>query len=74
MNLLPEEQVTRDFAYASVVAIKDIQEGENLSESNLWVKRPGIGEIKAEDYENILGRKANSFIASGNHLSWSDIK
>lgn len=53
-----EEQVTIDFAYASVVTINEIQEGEPLTRDNLWVKRPGTGDFLAEDYELLLGKIA----------------
>ena len=53
-----EEQVTIDFAFATVVAIKDIRQGEAFSRENIWVKRPGTGEIPAEGYKDILGKKA----------------
>lgn len=53
-----EEQVTIDFAYASVVTIAPIKEGELFTKENLWVKRPGTGDFLADDYEVLLGRKA----------------
>lgn len=53
-----EEQVTIDFAYASVVTITPVKEGEVFSSKNLWVKRPGTGEFLAEDYESLLGKVA----------------
>ena len=53
-----EEQVTIDFAFATVVSIKKIKKGEVFTRDNIWVKRPGTGEIPAEDYEEILGKKA----------------
>ena len=56
--LLEEEQVTRDFAYASVVSIRPIRKGEVFTKDNIWVKRPGTGEIPAEEYKSVLGRKA----------------
>ncbi|MCR5671748.1 MAG: N-acetylneuraminate synthase family protein [Butyrivibrio sp.] len=55
---LKEEQVTIDFAYASVVTIAPIKKGEVFTKENLWVKRPGTGDFMAEQYEEILGRKA----------------
>lgn len=70
---LPEEQVTIDFAFATVVAIKDIQEGEPFSKENLWVKRPGTGEIKAEFYPQCIGQLCKRTIRSGEHLRKSDI-
>jgi Sialic acid synthase len=67
-----EEQVTIDFAFATVVAIKDIQEGEELTKENIWVKRPGTGEILAEKYKEVLGKKANKFIYKDHHLKYAD--
>ena len=69
-----EEQVTMDFAFATVVAIKSIKEGDILTKENIWVKRPGKGEIKAEDYNLLLGKRARKSIILDQHLKWSDIK
>lgn len=69
-----EEQVTIDFAFATVVAIKPIRKGEKLARENIWVKRPGTGEIKAEHYEEILGRVATKDIDVDEHLSWDDME
>ena len=71
-NILKEEQVTIDFAYSTVVSIKDIKEGELLSEDNLWVKRPGTGDISAERYKSLLGKKAAKDISSDTHLKEDD--
>lgn len=69
-----EEQVTIHFAFATVVTIEDIAEGEKFTEKNIWVKRPGSGEIKAVDYENILGKVAIKNISANTHLEWSMVK
>lgn len=60
---IPEEQVTIDFAFATVVTIRPVCKGEAFTRDNLWVKRPGTGEIAAERYESILGRTAACDIA-----------
>lgn len=70
---LKEEQVTIDFAFATVVAIADIHAGESFTMENIWVKRPGTGEIKAVDFESLLGKKANKNIKNGEQLSWKDV-
>lgn len=57
-SAITEEQVTINFAFASVVSLKTIGKGELFTKENLWVKRPGTGEILAEQYENVLGRVA----------------
>jgi N-acetylneuraminate synthase len=69
-----EEQVTIDFAFATVVTIKPINKGEKFTTENLWVKRPGTGEISAENYESILGKIANVDLDSGIHVSWGDVE
>ncbi len=53
-----EEQITIDFAFASVVTIRKIKKGESFTKENLWVKRPGTGEFLAESYSDILGKVA----------------
>ncbi|MGD9559223.1 MAG: N-acetylneuraminate synthase family protein [Oscillospiraceae bacterium] len=65
---LPEEQVTIDFAYASVVSIRPIKKGEAFTPDNIWVKRPGTGEILAERYEQVLGRHALCDIENDVHI------
>ena len=65
-----EEKVTIDFAFATCVSIESIKKGEIFNESNLWVKRPGIGEIKALDYEKLLGKKAKIDIPNDTHITW----
>jgi N-acetylneuraminate synthase len=68
-----EEQVTIDFAFATVVTIKPIKKGEKLTKENIWVKRPGTGPIKAEHYSELLGKIATKDIEDDEHISWSDI-
>jgi sialic acid synthase SpsE len=68
-----EEQVTMDFAFATVVTIAPIKAGELLTKQNLWVKRPGTGSIPAERYESLLGKKANRDLPTDMHLSLSDL-
>ncbi len=73
-EILAEEQPTIAFAYASVVTIRDVSEGETFSMENVWVKRPGTGEIRAADFENVLGKRAGRALAKNAQLSWSDVR
>ena len=57
-TILPEEKPTIDFAYSCVVTINDIKKGEKITSENVWVKRPGTGEIPAEDFSKILNKTA----------------
>lgn len=73
-EILSEEQVTIDFAYATVVAISDIQAGEAFSYENIWVKRPGTGEILAKEFNNLIGKIADKDIKYDKHINWKDIR
>ncbi len=61
-TILSEEKPVIDFAYASVVSIKEIKKGETFTTDNIWIKRPGNGEIGVKDFHSILGRTAKDDI------------
>ena len=69
-----EEIETAKFAFASVVSTKKINKGEILSEKNLWVKRPGTGEIKAEELKFLYGKIAIKKIGEDEFLKKIDFK
>jgi len=68
------EKPTIDFAYASVVTIADVKKGDIFSKENLWVKRPGTGEILAVDYEQLIGKKAVVDIPADTLVEWNHIE
>lgn len=68
-----EEQVTIDFAFATVVSIKDIKKGDVFSLDNIWVKRPGTGEILAEHFNGLIGKTSTRDISVDEHIEWNDI-
>ena len=70
----PEEQVTIDFAFATVVSIEPIKKGGTFTRDNLWVKRPGTGEIPAEQYEELLGKKAAMDIGNDTQIRWDMVE
>ena len=61
-NYLSQEQVTRNFAYASVVSKKNIKKNEKLSRENITVKRPGTGQFPANSLKKLFGKKAKKSI------------
>ncbi len=67
-----EEQVTIDFAFATVCSIANIKKGETFSKENIWVKRPGTGKILAENFDAILGKTATRDIENDEQLDFSD--
>ncbi len=66
---IKEEQVTIDFAFATVVAIKNIKSGEKFTKDNIWVKRPGTGEILAEEFDSVLGKTATCDIKNDTQIT-----
>ena len=73
-TILKDEKPTINFAYSCVVSITNIKKDEIFSEKNIWVKRPGTGKIKAENYKKIIGKKAKRGILKNTQLTWRDIK
>jgi N-acetylneuraminate synthase len=67
-----EEKVTSDFAFATVCTIAPINKGEIFSKKNIWVKRPGTGEILAEEYPGLIGKKAATDLENDVQLRKSD--
>ena len=68
-----EEQVTIDFAFATVVTIAAVKRGEPFTMQNVWVKRPGTGSIPAERFESLLGKRASRDIPADTHLADGDL-
>jgi N-acetylneuraminate synthase len=69
-----EEQVTMDFAFATVCSIAPIKKGDVFTKANIWVKRPGTGEILAEHFNDILGKMVTRDIKTDEQLTWEDIE
>lgn len=67
-----EEQVTINFAFATVCTIANIKQGEVFTKENIWVKRPGTGAILAEQFHAILGKIAVRDIENDEQLDWAD--
>jgi N-acetylneuraminate synthase len=73
-GIVKEEQPTINFAYATVVTIKPVKKGEEFTEDNLWVKRPGTGEILAEFYDDVIGKVAVEDIEADQLLTYRQIE
>jgi sialic acid synthase SpsE len=69
-----EEDPCIAFAFATVVTIKPIKRGETLTKENVWVKRPGTGEIPAENFNDILGTVAWEDLEADIHVTRESIR
>ena len=52
---------------------KTIKKDEIFNSRNLWVRRPGIGDFSAEEYETLFGKKASRDISKNQTLKRSDV-
>jgi len=73
-EILDDEEPTIKFAYASVVTIKPVKKGETLTKENIWVKRPGTGEVLATEFNRILGKVSLKDIPKNTQLTKDDIR
>lgn len=69
-----EEQPTIDFAYACVVTTRPVKRGEPFTHDNIWVKRPGTGELKADRYQDVLGRRAAADLDADTQVRLADVE
>ena len=69
----PEEDVYR-FARGSVVADRDIESGTIITEKDIWVRRPGSGEIAAANYDQVIGCRIIRGLSKNEQLKWSDLE
>ena len=67
----PEEDVYR-FARASIVADRDLPAGHVITESDIWARRPGSGEIPGYEFDKVLGKVLDRSVARNNQLTWQD--
>ena len=61
------------FARASVVADRDLPAGQVITESDIWARRPGSGEIAGYDFDKVLGRRLSRAVTRNTQLKWSDL-
>ena len=66
-EIITKEEVTRRFAFHSVVSKKDINKNDVLNWKNLTTKRPGTGDYPSYKIYSLIGRKAKKYIKK-NHL------
>jgi len=68
----PEEDVYR-FARASIVADRDLPAGHVITESDIWARRPGSGEIPCYEFEKVIGKKLVKPCSRNTQLKWENL-
>ena len=72
-EIIKDEDITRKFAFHSVVTKTEIKKGCSLNKENLTVKRPGIGDFHANKLKNLFGKKAKKNLKANTLLKRNDI-
>lgn len=63
----PEELEIAKVARKSIIALKEIKKGEELTEKNICVRRPGEG-LLPKYFQQIIGRKTNKDLKKENYI------
>ena len=69
----PEEDVYR-FARGSVVADKDLDAGHVITQTDIWARRPGTGDIPVHEFDSIVGRTLKRACRRNQQLRWEDFE
>jgi len=71
--LHPSEIITSKFAFASLVASKNINKNDLFTLKNICPKRPGTGDFLASDYKKLLGKKSKRNISVDEQIKKTDV-
>lgn len=62
------------FAHSSLVADRDLEEGHTISEADLWAMRPGTGDFRGWQSQNVLGKRLKRGISAGEFIMRADLE
>lgn len=68
-----KEEPIRSWAFRSIVSLRDIQQGETITEDMIWSKRPGTG-IPSKQMHEVIGKKAKRCIDRNTLIKWEDLE
>ncbi|MDA9114087.1 N-acetylneuraminate synthase family protein [Alphaproteobacteria bacterium] len=72
-GIVDEELPTAKFAFASIVAKADLSHGTILSKENITLKRPGLGDFFAKDFNKLCGRKLSRNLKKDDMIKKEDV-
>jgi len=68
------EDATYEFARSSIVADKKLEAGTIISESDIWARRPGTGQIAGYDFDKLIGKVLTKALEKNDQIAWSDLE
>jgi sialic acid synthase SpsE len=73
-NRTDTEQEVYRFARGSVVADRDLEPGTRIGRSDIWVRRPGTGEIAPSEFERCIDRIVKNPLRKNDQIRWADLE
>jgi len=55
------------------VADRDLPAGHVITETDIWARRPGSGEIAGYDFDKVVGKKLIRAVKYNEQLKWADL-
>lgn len=68
-----DEKSIREWAFRSIVSLRDIKRGEIITPEMIWSKRPGTG-IPSHQMDEVIGKKAKRDIACNTLIKWEELE
>ena len=68
-----KENPIREWAFRSIVSLRDIEPGETIIQDMIWSKRPGTG-IPSFRMEELIGRSVKTRIKKNTLIKWEDLE
>lgn len=68
-----KEEKIREWAFRSIVSLREIRKGEIIDGAMIWSKRPGTG-IPSHLRNEVIGKKAKNNIKNNSLIKWEDLE
>jgi N-acetylneuraminate synthase len=68
-----KEEKIREWAFRSIVSLREIKKGEIIDGDMIWSKRPGTG-IQSYRRNEVIGKKAKNNIQRNTLIKWEDLE
>ena len=66
------EKQIREWAFRSLIFLRDMNPGEIIQENDIWSKRPGTG-IPSYNLKKVVGMKLNKKVKKNSLVNWDDL-
>jgi len=73
-TIVPEEDVTRNFAFSSIVSLRDLAPGTVITQADIGLKRPSGGDFSPQDFELMVGKSVAEFIPKNTQIKKSQVR